>query len=281
MNCKNCNAALAENTSFCSSCGAKVITSRITTKKLLSELFTNLFGIDNKFIRTLWDMLIRPGVLLSAYLKGTRKRYVRPFAFFAITTAITVFSLSMFSEEYLSGVDKANSNFESYMQKMFPKTHIKENLDKGRTKLLNEKEQQKADKRAAFQRKTQETILKYMNLISFLLLPLYAFIAYLVFGRPYNFGEHLVINAYIQGVLMLLMTISFFVSLALHFDAYSYAMLFNFVYYPYVYQRLYHLSFKRLLLKTLKFIPILLGAIILFGILMIALGFIIALIQRA
>jgi hypothetical protein len=55
--------------------------------------------------------------------------------------------------------------------------------------------------------------MKSYKLISFLQLPLITILAFLIFRKPYNFGEHLVINTYLQGIVLFLSILLFIFSL--------------------------------------------------------------------
>ena len=102
MDCKNCNSPISENSKFCTNCGAKIITNRITVKGLLTDISQNIFGWDNKFFLTVKTMFARPQSLLREYITGTRKKYMNPFTFLALGAAISLFVFNFFSEEYLA-----------------------------------------------------------------------------------------------------------------------------------------------------------------------------------
>ncbi len=57
MNCKNCQDPLEENAQFCDNCGAKVITSRITFKFLITVLFA-VMGLETGQTHTFYLSLI-------------------------------------------------------------------------------------------------------------------------------------------------------------------------------------------------------------------------------
>ena len=101
----------------------------------------------------------------------------------------------------------------------------------------------------------QKSILKYFNIYSFALLPLYALIGFLVFGRKRNnYTEHLVINAYIQGLTFLSTILFFILTLFAFGEYYNFGIILTIIYYAYAYGRLYGLSFWKRVLFLLKFI---------------------------
>ena len=101
MRCKNCSHQLSNHTKYCEECGAKVILERITFKKLIIESFNQSFGWDNRYFLTFIGLLLRPHQIIKDYLQGVRKRYLNPFAFFAIGAAARLLVFSIFIDEYM------------------------------------------------------------------------------------------------------------------------------------------------------------------------------------
>lgn len=111
-----------------------------------------------------------------------------------------------------------------------------------------------------------KSMLNYFNIYTFLMLPLYALVSFLVFGKPHNYGEHLVINCYLQGVAFILGVVFFLLSLVINPIVYSISILFSIVYYQYSYTKLNDYSAKQSILKLLKFFALLFAIpILIFG----------------
>jgi len=107
--------------------------------------------------------------------------------------------------------------------------------------------------------------MKYYNIFGFLFLPLYAFISFLVFRKPYNYGEQLIINTYLQSVTTFLSLLLFVFSLVTQINVLGKGIvILPFLYYSYVYIKLYKLTFGQFLVKTLKFLGVFLGVMALF-----------------
>ena len=228
---------------------------RITARHLLEDLYTHAFGWDNKFFVTIRYLIAQPGALFSAYLDGARKKFTNPFSFFAIGVAISLLVISQFPAHF-AAMNNVSQEIIAEPQGTPAETGVPE------TKL----DPAKFDFGQAF----QQSMMQYWNLYSFLLLPFYALVAWWVFGSPYNFGEHMVINAYIQGIIFLLMTVLFLVSLVGGAIFYQLRYLLMVLYYSYSYARLYQHSFGRTMLKLLKFLGIMLlifGVLVLLGVL--------------
>lgn len=265
MACKNCNHQLSDTHSFCNNCGAKVITERITLDQLFTELFSNAFGWDNKFIGTLKGLILDPAAVFKSYLNGTRKKYVNPFAFFAIGVAIIILVFNIFSDDYIKLTTELTKTQTVNVEKITPKTNTNNN-EKPVTIDFNQKQIQENIR-------IQKQTLKYFNIYSFILLPMYTFIGFLVYRKPYNYGEHLIVNAYIQGITFLLTILFFILSITISSHLYYIGMIFMIFYYSYAYTKLYKHSFKKSILKLLKFLGLIIGATLIFVLIAIIVGF--------
>ncbi len=263
MNCKNCNTELNSNDKYCYECGALVVNDRITLKGLLSAVLGSL-GWDSRFMITFRDLIIRPQLVFEKYLNGTRKKYTNPFAFFAIGAAISVFVFNIYFDELIELSNNASFNQSETIVSNLP-------VEDSNTESLEESTQ--VDKRESITNSIMVFIFKHYYYLSFLLLPLYAFMSYLVFGRPNNYAEHLVLNAYIQGLLFFIGLLLFIFSLVLGTDLFSTGpILISVIYYSYAYYKFRDYSTGQFLLRLLKF----LGIISVLLILTIIAGFLIA-----
>ena len=225
----------------------------------MADLFRNTLGWDNKYIYTIKSLLTNPGVVLREYINGTRKKYVHPFTFLAIGMTIAIFIFNSFDTEYIS----ANQDFQKSQLEWFA-----ENLG-GPYKSAEFREEQLAstEKMVKFQ-------LKYFNILVVLLLPIYTFIAYLVYGKPYNYGEHIVVNCYVQGMSFLSISFLFLIGLVTHPLVYASNLILLTLFYTYAYGKLYKLSIGQSLFKVFLFFTILIGAIIASSILAAIIGYI-------
>lgn len=265
MNCKNCGSTLEEGAHFCHECGAKVVTKRITFRAMITDMLRNVIGLDNTYLRTLKAMFVSPQLVLSDYMKGVRKRYFPPFAFFTIGAALALFAFQQFSEDYIAISQGINeSQFEVIDQAIEPDKEM--NVETVEQQLKDAEEIQRA-------------ILRYFNFFSFLLLPIYALMSFIVYRKPYNFGEHLVANAYMQGVTFLFTLIFFLLSLVIDPKLYMFGMVFIMGYYTYAYGKWYQLSVGKSLVKLLLFLLVLIGFFVGFMLISGLIGYILGLIS--
>ena len=252
MDCKNCKSELNPKNNFCSECGAKIIRKQITLKSLLLNVLVAL-GWDSNFFVTLRHLVYKPQIVLKEYINGTRKKYANPFAFFVISLAISLFVFNQYSEQFIQM--SSTPDLHQVKKKENISLSNDSNENKG-LEILGYKNQEELNKSiVGFQ-------LKYYNLISFIYLPLFTLIAFFVFRKPYNYGEHLVINTYIISITTFLGVLFFVFSLLTEINILYYVTFITFLYYSYVYKKLYELSFGRLILKIFKFLGVLLVLLI-------------------
>lgn len=265
-NCKNCTLEINETDSFCKECGAKIIKERITIKGLFSNFLTAL-GWDSNFFITLRYLLYQPQIVFEEYINGTRKKYTNPFSFFAIMTAVSLFIFSQYSEKLI----ELSTNTNLQQTELIENT-ITENKEKNKDiEMFGYKNEEE------FKKGVMEFQMKYYNLFAFLLLPIYTLIAFIVFRKPYNYGEHLVINTYIQSVTTLLGALLFIFSILIGFNFFGTGvMIVPFLYYCFAYKKLNKLTIGQLLLKILKFI----GIFLLLMIIVVLIGFFSAVIKN-
>lgn len=247
MDCKNCKTHIENSAQYCSNCGGKVVLERLTLKQLWSSFAINFFGLDNKYLKTAKDLTLHPERVLQGYLDGIRKKYATPFAFLAIGTMLSMLVFSQFSDEY---VEMSNSFNEQQFDLINKQLGEEENQES-----LNELKREQLESNT----NTQKAVLTYFNFLTFLLLPLYALIAFWVFGKPYNYAEHLIIACYLQGFTFLFGIVFFLLSIYVHPILYGVSFLLAIAYYLYAYRRLCGYSFGTLFIKLFKFIGITVG----------------------
>ncbi len=84
--CSNCNQQLGGD--FCSFCGQRNNTKRISTKQIATDIFNNLFNVDSPIWATLRMTIVNPGLLSRNYISGKRKCYFHPVRYFVIAMAL-------------------------------------------------------------------------------------------------------------------------------------------------------------------------------------------------
>ncbi|MFH6603346.1 DUF3667 domain-containing protein [Maribacter algicola] len=242
MTCKNCKSELSETSNFCDECGAKVVKKRITAIGLLSDIVQNVFGWDTKYFFTIRTLITEPGLLFKEYLEGTRKKYVNPFTFLVIGMTVAILTFNFFDEQFIEANKGAQKAQMEWMAEKLGGPYA--------SGEFQAEQLESSEKQTRF-------MLKYFNILVVLLLPIYSFLAFIIYRRPYNYGEHIVINSFIQGLSFISISILFLISLVTHPLLYGLNSLLLLVFYTYAYGKLYRLSLGQSILKVLLFIAIL------------------------
>ncbi len=185
--CLNCDKLLVD--AFCSRCGQKADTHRITFKNfILHDLLHGTFHIERGILFTAKEALIRPGKAALDYISGKRKRYYNVFYLILITVGSIIFIAHLFDILETSLGRESAPN----------------------TPLLNEASI-KLDK-----------ILAQSKLIICLFVPFGALNSYILFRRKrLNYTEHAIISGMILlGMLLisLLGNILFYANLIVEFN---------------------------------------------------------------
>lgn len=239
MVCKTCENSLRSDFSYCPGCGAKVIRNRLTLKNIWQDLSFQVFNVDNTLLKTFRHMFSRPNVVIETYIDGTRKKYMNPLSYFAI--AITLSGLLFY---ILRNIYQVNLTASSFGNQPTP---------------------------------DMDFIFDYQGLLSYLIMPLYALMTWVIFldKRKLNYSEHLVANAYITAQISL---IQFFVCLPvfgffdLNYQTFNwFVLLFSVAFQFYTLKRVFEIGFFNTLLRGL-------GYLLMFMVVMMGIGIVIAII---
>lgn len=201
MVCKNCGHILQLADNYCNSCGAKVIRNRLTLKNVWEELSFQVFNLDNTFLKTLKHLFSKPEVVILDFISGTRKRYMNPIGYFAI--AVTLSGIMYFVLRNVYHLNLTKSSFSD------------------------------ADAQS------MGFMFDYQGLMSYMIMPLYALITWLLFRgkKRFNYTEHLVANAYIIGQISYVQVVLYLLVLGLfpiQFDIFNFIFLILMITYQFI-----------------------------------------------
>ncbi|MFD2823214.1 DUF3667 domain-containing protein [Lacinutrix iliipiscaria] len=249
MDCKNCNTILKDTDDFCNACGAKVIRNRLTVSNLFAHFSEQFLNYDNKFFQTFIQLFTKPEAVIGSYINGTRKKYVNVISYFAI--AITVSGLQMYI---------LNKFFPEALDIAFSGTGTNEAT-------------------AALQQKNMQFVQEYQSIIMMLFVPIYALMARIVFfdNKKFNYTELLVIFMYILsqmtivGAVIMIISANFGETIAGVGAMISIPL--QIIYSAYCLKRLFKISVKKIIFRTLFFLLVLCVFFILFSILSAVLMF--------
>lgn len=229
MNCKNCDTILTDESYYCHSCGAQVIKNRLTFKNLLAYFSETYFNYDNKFMRTIINLIVKPEDVISSYVNGVRKKHINPISFLAISFTLSGFYLFFFKDNLKEVMDQAT--LSSYQ---------------GQEKLG---------------KAISNFIFDYNSLLYFIIIPALAVISWMVFkNKKYNFTEHVVIYLYtmpFSSIISIFFTVGVILIVPKSYLTYSYIIYFVFfIYHIFLLKRLFKLNGKQMTIKTLAFLPL-------------------------
>lgn len=236
MICKNCKKTLSQNDNYCNSCGAKVIRNRLTIKNLWADFVEQFFNYDNKFLKTYVTLFKKPEDVIGCYINGTRKKYVNVISYFALAVTLSGIQLFILRKFYPEVMD-----LSVLMPDNVPQDYG--NFD---------------------------WIYDYYSIITLINLPIYAFIAFLVFYtlKKLNFTEHLVTMTYIVAQFSMTNAVVITILGILGINFYIAGSLFNIlliIYTAISYKRLLKLSREGIILRTFLFIGIVCVALMIQG----------------
>ena len=89
--CLNCGKSLHGD--YCSHCGQKAKTGRITLAFLWEEAFHFFTHMESGFFFTSFRLLVAPGKTVEAFISGKRKSYQQPVSYFLIWTTLYILTL--------------------------------------------------------------------------------------------------------------------------------------------------------------------------------------------
>lgn len=227
--CANCQTNLRNNDKYCAQCGAKIVGQRLNLKYLTTEFSERFLNIDNNLLaRTYLALFTKPEAVINGYISGIRKRYLNVANYVAL--AITITGLQLF-----------------IIQRFFPEAmQLPEYLKQQQHPLGDN---------------FMDSFYDYQGIWYLVLIPIYALISKLVFSniKKYNYVEHIVILGYTQAQLSLTMFLPVILlsAFGMSYFTYSYFGIISMVIYSaYCYKRIYPLTVKRTLRKTLVFLGI-------------------------
>ncbi len=229
--CKNCGTTLRESDNFCPNCGGKVVKNRLTIINLFEHFLEQFFNYDNKFLRTLIDLVRKPEVVIGGYVSGVRKRYMNPIGFFAVALTLTGISIFITQKLFPEAMDFSTFDFG-------PSNKKSEDLDVGKA--------------------TVNMMSDYSSIMVMMNIPLYALTSRLVFlrNKKYNYIEHIIFFLYtvaeISIVFFLPQLISYTLGTTMGEGA-VYSIPIQILYTAYCLKRWYNLSSWGITLKTLLF----------------------------
>ena len=96
--CSNCSQPLTGP--FCSQCGLRQPSGRLTMAGLLRDLAARIVDIESGFVRTLVGVALRPQATIQGWLDGRRKHFMHPFALLLICATASVLTIQILGDSF-------------------------------------------------------------------------------------------------------------------------------------------------------------------------------------
>jgi len=179
--CANCGNEFEGK--YCNRCGQEVI-KRLEVKSIMKDVVHSILHWENSVLKTLKNLLIRPGKTVREYISGKRKSFIKPFSYFISIQTIFVIVFHRMNEKYFA----------------FLNVDMKGEAENTTNRAIE----------------IQHLIGQYINYLNYFMPVVFAFYFYLFFRKKtgVNYAESLAVSLYWVGttlvfsiVLMLLSVI--------------------------------------------------------------------------
>jgi len=183
--CKSCNFQLNESTSYCSECGAKVVTERLTIGGLLKTFVKLVTNLEAPFFKTTISLITDTKAITLAYINGKRKVITSPIRYALI--ALTVYGVFQFVfQDFINQL--AQGRFLGGVVEGF--SDASHERTGGELNQLNH---------------LQEIIQKHSQFTNFFAVPILAFFCFIFISKnKLNYAEHFSISLYAISFSLLL-----------------------------------------------------------------------------
>jgi hypothetical protein len=208
--CPNCENKFKKEFAFCPYCGQENKMQQLKFKSFLTEYLSANFNLDSKIIVTLKILVLKPALLTVEFLKGKRTKYVTPVRLYLLVSLVYFFVLSfknssntsLLKVNDLNSADTVSSNtlVELDIQNAdLDSLSFFENILLEKIKLM---------KTETGKRIFWEKLKRNISLGMFVLIPLTAFLFYLLFFRKRKFYiPHLIFTFHLQSLIFLWFTL--------------------------------------------------------------------------
>jgi len=225
MECKNCNSQLTLDSRYCSKCGNRTVSKRLTVKSVLSEFSNQFFNYDNRLLKTFAHLFTKPEVVIDKFIDGSRKTYVNVIGYLALSLTLIGFQIVL-------------------LRKFYPETMESSTTSGG----LDPELERRIAELGPF-------IFDYLGLIMIIFIPITALATYLIFiNKRHNYAEHIVLNLYVTAQYSIMAFFLGFFFMIFGMDAIlsvSIISIIIYIYFGYCFKRLYNLTILGALWRTI------------------------------
>lgn len=114
--CLNCGHKISDE--FCSHCGQKADTARITPQTLIkTDILGSIWHIEARFFRTVKHILFGPGRMAMDYISGKRIKYYNLFSLLLILFGFNVLTMHFYLHLNPAEIPEGSSNILEFFSK--------------------------------------------------------------------------------------------------------------------------------------------------------------------
>lgn len=113
VECRNCEAKLKADDSYCPNCGQENHDHHLTIKAMLYEFVEGITHFDNKVFSTLKTLFVSPGKLSKDFIEGKRVRYVPPVRLYIFVAFIFFFVMNIVLSKLVESILDSSKQLDS------------------------------------------------------------------------------------------------------------------------------------------------------------------------
>lgn len=191
---------------FCQACGQRHDPHPHSLRHFLGEVFEGLSHADSRFWRTLWLLLSRPGLLTQEFFAGRRERYLPPFRLYLVISVVLFVLVPLLPSGTVMDLEvKAPERQQACLQ-LDEKLTPDEQEIAGR--IVRAMEAACVDLTSNHGKRVGEAFLHNVPRMMFVLLPLVALFAALLYWRPRRYYvEHLLLQVHNHACLFMVLSL--------------------------------------------------------------------------
>lgn len=236
--CPNCNKKQKKSFKYCPKCGQRNTSHQVSFFILLGDLFREEFHFNNKTLRSIKLLFLKPGALTRAYIEGRKKSMLTPTKLF-IWTGFLLIALLLPTVNQL-GIESGNGPIQFNIDEKTEESTYDDGTLKG---LIGNYFQGLVQEANDHPKEFMQKLLRRFPFVLLAILPAFALFLRLVYWkRKMYFLEHLVFllhfHAFAFLMLSVLMVLMLVFPLVTFMNTIVFAILF--VYFLLAYKQVYH-----------------------------------------
>lgn len=275
--CSNCNEQLTSGHKFCANCGQEHRNLHIGFWDLMKEYVSDNFNFDARLITTLKYLLFRPGFLAQEFSAGRRASYVPPIRLYLFISFIGFLVMGLNTEDWKnwsmtkpteqssavpadsilpnqtdSGfvtIKGSNPDLGADIDLIIPELDLEESSVAFRLVSQFSRLLEDPDKNGS---QFRDEFYKNLSLAMFFLMPVFALLLLLIWGKPRPFYiDTVIFSLHIHSFVFLLLIVSSFASFFI--DSYwpnMFVLVLTIIYLIFGLKRLKQISFLGAVGKT-------------------------------